>query len=108
VDRRENDRIQLISNLCFLLENLDLAMASSFSKTVITSLLLAAATGQAAVLAPANDIVFPSSKTAQNPLQYAGANTPYLAGPNVNGVENTVPDKCTVQQAAYIVRHGSR
>jgi phosphopantothenoylcysteine synthetase/decarboxylase len=82
-------------------------MANSFSKTVVTSLLLAA-TGQAAVLAPANDVVFPSSKTSQNPLQYSGANTPYFAGPNVNGVENTVPDKCTVQQAAYVVRHGSR
>lgn len=78
-------------------------MANSFSKTVVTSLLLAAA-----VLAPANDIVFPSSKTAQNPLQFAGGNAPYFAGPNVNGVENTVPDKCTVQQAAYVVRHGSR
>lgn len=83
-------------------------MANSFSKTVVTSLLLAAATAQAAVLAPANDIVFPSSKTAQNPLQFAGGNAPYFAGPNVNGVENTVPDKCTVQQAAYVVRHGSR
>lgn len=82
-------------------------MASSF-KTVITSLLLAAATGQAAVLSPANDIKFPSVKGVQNPLQYSGANTPYLAGPNVNGVENDVPDKCTVQQAAYVVRHGSR
>ncbi|OKO92772.1 Constitutive acid phosphatase [Penicillium subrubescens] len=82
-------------------------MASSF-KTVVTSLLLAAATGQAAVLAPANDIEFPSVKGVQNPLQYSGANTPYLAGPNVNGVVNDVPDKCTVQQAAYVVRHGSR
>lgn len=82
-------------------------MANSFSKTVVTSLLLAAS-GQAAVLAPANDVVFPSSKTSHNPLQYSGANTPYFAGPNVNGVENTVPDKCTVQQAAYVVRHGSR
>jgi hypothetical protein len=60
------------------------------------------------VLAPANDIEFPSVKGVQNPLQYSGANTPYLAGPNVNGVVNDVPDKCTVQQAAYVVRHGSR
>ncbi|KAJ5089430.1 phosphoglycerate mutase-like protein, partial [Penicillium argentinense] len=65
-------------------------------------------TGHAAVLAPANDIVFPSSKTVQNPLQYSGGNTPYFAGPNVNGVDNSVPEKCTVQQAAYVVRHGSR
>lgn len=31
-------------------------------------------------LAPANDIVFPSSKTSSNPLVYAGGNTPYFAG----------------------------
>ncbi|KAJ5321795.1 uncharacterized protein N7506_010925 [Penicillium brevicompactum] len=59
-------------------------------------------------LAPANDIVFPSSKTSSNPLIYAGGNSPYFAGPNVNKIENTVPEKCTVRQAAYFVRHGSR
>ncbi|CAG8922113.1 unnamed protein product [Penicillium salamii] len=59
-------------------------------------------------LAPANDIVFPSSKTSSNPLIYAGGNTPYFAGPNVNGIDSEVPAKCTVRQAAYVVRHGSR
>ncbi|CAG8374152.1 unnamed protein product [Penicillium salamii] len=59
-------------------------------------------------LAPANDIVFPSSKTSSNPLIYAGGNTPYFAGPNVNGIDSEVPAKCTVKQAAYFVRHGSR
>ncbi|KAJ5714456.1 phosphoglycerate mutase-like protein [Penicillium malachiteum] len=82
-------------------------MANSYVKTAVSSLLLAA-TSQAAVLAPVNDIVFPASDSVQNPLQYSGGNTPWFAGPNVNGVDNTVPDKCTVQQAAYIVRHGSR
>ncbi|KAJ5281211.1 phosphoglycerate mutase-like protein [Penicillium angulare] len=83
-------------------------MAKHYMKSVLSSLLLSA-TSQAAVLAPVNDIVFPSSNTAQNPLQYSGGNTPYFAGcPNVNGVSNDVPDKCTVQQAAYVVRHGSR
>lgn len=83
-------------------------MTSFFKKTVVSSLLLAATTGHAAVLSPTNDIVFPSSKTVQNPLQFSGGNTPYFAGPNVNGVGNDVPGKCTVQQAAYVVRHGSR
>jgi hypothetical protein len=32
------------------------------------------------LLAPANDILFPSSKTPNNPLQYAGGNSPYFAG----------------------------
>jgi hypothetical protein len=29
-------------------------------------------------------------------------------GPNVFGISNDVPQGCSVQQAAYIVRHGSR
>ncbi|KAJ5809851.1 phosphoglycerate mutase-like protein [Penicillium pulvis] len=82
-------------------------MAYSSVKSVVSSLLLAA-TSHAAVLAPTNDIVFPTGDNVQNPLIYSGGNTPYFAGPNVNGVDNSVPDKCTVQQAAYIVRHGSR
>ncbi|KAJ5895582.1 phosphoglycerate mutase-like protein [Penicillium taxi] len=79
----------------------------SFSKAFISSLLLAAAS-QAQILAPDNDITFPSTTNSQNPLQYSGGNSPYFAGPNANDIENTVPDKCNVQQAAYIVRHGSR
>lgn len=31
-----------------------------------------------------------------------------FSGPNVFGISNEVPKGCTVQQAAYIVRHGSR
>ncbi|KAF7715425.1 Uncharacterized protein PECH_007920 [Penicillium ucsense] len=86
-------------------------MASFFTKSVVASLLVAAGTSQAApgtVLAPGYDIVFPSSKTSRNPLPYSVANSPYFPGPNVNGVKNEVPDRCTVQQAAYVVRHGSR
>ncbi|KAJ5983413.1 phosphoglycerate mutase-like protein [Penicillium waksmanii] len=82
-------------------------MANYFKTAAVSSLLLTA-TSNAAVLAPANDILFPSSKTAQSPLQYSGGNSPYFAGPNVNGVSNETPEKCTVQQAAYVVRHGSR
>lgn len=29
-------------------------------------------------------------------------------GPNVNNVSSDVPTGCTVEQAAYVVRHGSR
>lgn len=32
----------------------------------------------------------------------------FLTGPNVNGVSNEVPAGCTVEQAAYVMRHGSR
>ena len=83
-------------------------MVSSIRNTLVSSLLLAAATGHAAVLAPANDIVSPSTRSVESPLQYSGGNSPYFAGPNVNRVSNDVPEKCQVQQAAYIVRHGSR
>ncbi|KAJ5221768.1 phosphoglycerate mutase-like protein [Penicillium citrinum] len=83
-------------------------MTYSIKNTLVSSLLVAATTGHAAVLAPVNDIAFPSSKSVVNPLQYSGGNSPYFAGPNVNGISNDVPEKCTVQQAAYIVRHGSR
>jgi len=29
-------------------------------------------------------------------------------GPNVHGISSDVPEGCTVEQAAYVVRHGSR
>lgn len=34
----------------------------------------------AQVLAPTNDIVFPSTSSASDPLQYGGANSPYNTG----------------------------
>ncbi|KAE8147978.1 histidine phosphatase superfamily [Aspergillus avenaceus] len=45
---------------------------------------------------------------AFNPLQHLGANSPWFAGPNVNNISTAVPEQCTVDQAIYIVRHGSR
>lgn len=82
-------------------------MANSLSILSVSSLLLAAA-ANAGTLAPANDILFPSTSNSQNPLIYSGGNTPWYAGPNVNGISNSVPKTCSVQQAAYVVRHGSR
>ena len=89
----------------------------------------------AQLLAPADDIILLSSSSAEHPLTLAGANSPYFSGqctrcfssnpkawvdilisfifdchlgPNVFGISNQVPEHCAVQQAAYIVRHGSR
>ena len=31
-----------------------------------------------------------------------------IPGPNVNGIENIIPENCYVEQVAYVVRHGSR
>ncbi|KAI9930597.1 hypothetical protein MW887_011351 [Aspergillus wentii] len=43
-----------------------------------------------------------------NILHHLGANSPWFAGPNINNIPPTIPDECTVDQAIYIVRHGSR
>ncbi|KAJ6147165.1 hypothetical protein N7497_009147 [Penicillium chrysogenum] len=44
--------------------------------------------------------------------RYHGSTRPlvliYDLGPNVNGIDSRIPDQCTVRQAAYVVRHGSR
>jgi acid phosphatase len=86
-------------------------------------------------LAPEQDINFPSSATATNPLRWLGANGPWasgksngheqvmsrrllskgatndslaIEGPNVFDISPDIPEGCTVDQAAYISRHGSR
>ncbi|KAH9221119.1 histidine phosphatase superfamily [Leptodontidium sp. 2 PMI_412] len=72
-------------------------------------LALATTTVQAQVfLAPPNDILLPASDSAKEPLQWLAANSPYFAGPDVNGISNEVPEGCTVEQVAYSTRHGSR
>ncbi|KAL4797970.1 histidine phosphatase superfamily [Aspergillus venezuelensis] len=43
-----------------------------------------------------------------DPLEHVGANSPWFAGPNVNKISSDVPDGCSVDQAVYVVRHGSR
>ncbi|KAI1633550.1 histidine acid phosphatase [Biscogniauxia mediterranea] len=81
-----------------------------FTSVVVATSLAAAATSATIhqYLAPQQDINFPSSKTAMNPLQWLGANGPWYAGPNVYGISPEVPDNCYVDQAAYVSRHGSR
>ncbi|KAL4886681.1 histidine phosphatase superfamily [Aspergillus karnatakaensis] len=43
-----------------------------------------------------------------DPLEHVGANSPWFAGPNVNKISSDVPEGCSVDQAVYVVRHGSR
>ncbi|KAL3471145.1 histidine phosphatase superfamily [Aspergillus californicus] len=43
-----------------------------------------------------------------NPLEHLGANSPWFAGPDLNKLSSDVPDGCSVDQAVYVVRHGSR
>lgn len=60
------------------------------------------------ILAPAQDINFPAGEAATDPLKWLGANGPWYAGPDVYDVSSDVPENCYVDQAAYILRHGSR
>ncbi|KAL2827532.1 histidine phosphatase superfamily [Aspergillus cavernicola] len=43
-----------------------------------------------------------------DPLEHLGANSPWSAGPNVNQISSDIPEGCSVDQAVYVVRHGSR
>jgi acid phosphatase len=51
---------------------------------------------------------YATSVHALEPLEHLGANSPWFAGPNVNKISSDVPDQCSVDQAIYVVRHGSR
>ncbi|KAF8878775.1 phosphoglycerate mutase-like protein [Infundibulicybe gibba] len=43
-----------------------------------------------------------------DPLQHSGAASPYFDAPSQSGVPIATPAGCVVDQAAFIVRHGSR
>ena len=77
-------------------------------RTLPVAALLATSASAQVFLSPADDILLPPSKTAKEPLKWLGGNSPYFAGPNVNGVENVIPEGCVVDQVAYVARHGSR
>ncbi|KAH8682989.1 histidine phosphatase superfamily [Tricladium varicosporioides] len=86
-----------------------MAAVLSFKMNLASAtVLLALATANPVYLAPEQDIFLPSSDSASEPLKWLGANSPWFAGPDYNGESNDVPDGCTVEQVAYVVRHGSR
>ncbi|MBE3043328.1 hypothetical protein IMZ48_12305 [Candidatus Bathyarchaeota archaeon] len=66
-----------------------------------------AAAGQR-FLAPEQDINLPRGHNAESPLTWLGANGPWTSGPNVHGISTDIPENCHVDQAAYVLRHGSR
>ncbi|KAJ7510181.1 phosphoglycerate mutase-like protein [Mycena galericulata] len=43
-----------------------------------------------------------------DPLQHSGPASPYFDAPSQDGIPSDIPTGCVVDQAAYIVRHGSR
>lgn len=42
-----------------------------------------------------------------DPLQHSGPASPYFDAPSEDGISEDTPDGCIVDQAAYIIRHGS-
>ncbi|KAI0701699.1 phosphoglycerate mutase-like protein [Earliella scabrosa] len=43
-----------------------------------------------------------------DPLQHSGPASPYFDAPSQFGISSATPARCSVDQAAYILRHGSR
>ncbi|KAF4554998.1 Histidine phosphatase-like protein 9 [Elsinoe fawcettii] len=41
-------------------------------------------------------------------LQHLGANSPWFPGPSTSGISADVPAQCSIDQAFYVIRHGSR
>ncbi|KAK7935821.1 hypothetical protein PG985_001316 [Apiospora marii] len=81
-------------------------MVSSFMIGASLAAVGVSAAGQP--LAPAQDINLPAGANAAEPLKWLGANGPWFAGENVNGISSDIPENCYVDQAAYVSRHGSR
>jgi hypothetical protein len=53
--------------------------------------------------------VFIASTEAQfNPLEHLGGNSPWFKGPNIFDISPDAPEGCSVDQAAFSSRHGSR
>lgn len=48
-----------------------------------------------------------AADTSFDPLHHSGAASPYFDAPSQYGIDTPTPDGCIVDQAAYIVRHGS-
>ncbi|KAI0311187.1 phosphoglycerate mutase-like protein [Amylostereum chailletii] len=62
--------------------------------------------GEIALLAAG--LVLQASASAFNPLHHSGPASPYFDAPSQFGIDASTPSGCVVDQAAYILRHGSR
>jgi acid phosphatase len=52
--------------------------------------------------------VVASSEAQFNALEHLGGNSPFFKGPNVFDISSDAPEGCSVDQAAFSSRHGSR
>ncbi|KAI9172358.1 putative inactive purple acid phosphatase [Paramyrothecium foliicola] len=59
-------------------------------------------------LDPVQPIRLPDGAQAKNPLAHLGGNGPWTAAGDVTGISSEIPEGCVVDQAAYVLRHGSR
>ncbi|KAK4099830.1 histidine acid phosphatase [Parathielavia hyrcaniae] len=84
-------------------------MLPSFNLLAASLVAVAPVVAGSRLLAPPQDILIDTpSESATSPLRWLGANSPWFAGSNVNGIDPEVPENCYVEQAAYAIRHGSR
>ncbi|KAH7311483.1 histidine acid phosphatase [Stachybotrys elegans] len=67
-----------------------------------------AQSGAGTSLDPVQPIRLPDGAMAKNPLAHLGGNGPWTVGPDVHGISSEIPEDCYVDQAAYVLRHGSR
>ncbi|KAM0331282.1 hypothetical protein ACHAQA_002952 [Verticillium albo-atrum] len=83
----------------------------SFSTSVLAFLAASAgvAHAQAGVsIDPVQPVLLPDGANAKNPLAHLGGNGPWTATGNVNDISSDIPENCHIDQAAYVLRHGSR
>lgn len=80
-----------------------------FAALVLAAAGLAQAKGAGSSLDPVQPVLLPDGLYAKNPLAHLGGNGPYTVTPDdYTGISSEVPDNCYVDQAAYVLRHGSR
>jgi len=72
------------------------------STMTLTTVLLAML-AQAAMSQSSDPLNYYSTKTQQ-----LGGNSPWFPGPSLSGIPYEVPTNCSVDQAAFVSRHGSR
>jgi acid phosphatase len=53
-------------------------------------------------------VIIASTEAQFNPLEHLGGNSPWFKGPNVFDISPDAPEGCSVDQAAFSSRHGSR
>ena len=75
---------------------------ASVTTTLLTTLAILSGVGNAYARSSSS-----SSDSSFNPLHHSGPASPYFDAPAQFGISSDTPAACKVEQAAYILRHGS-